>query len=198
LNQWRKLSIMNNKHVLLQRAEDQFLRKDYDSALKIYGLILRDHPKLKEAKVGAYLSDMGLDNDEDAQALFDYYQVIKRSSSDADRVINDLMQAIHSTRVIIQQAFGEAGKESIHAEGIAYRDFVQSIEEKGDFRQAFEDIMFSTKVVITTKEDFIDFMERLIEAEYYEMVAGYLDALAGDPAYDQDIYALYRLIPKGY
>jgi hypothetical protein len=189
---------MNNKQVLLQRAEDQFLRKDYTNALKIYGLILRDHPKLKEAKVGAYLSDMGLDNDEDAQALFDYYQVIKRSSTDADRVINDLMQAIHSTRVVIQQTFGETQDESIYEEGISYADFVHLIDLKGDFRQAFEDIMFSTKVVITTKEDFIDFMKRLIEAKYYNMVLGYLDSLAGDPVYDQDIYALYRLIPKGH
>jgi hypothetical protein len=189
---------MNNKQVLLRRAEDQFLRKDYSSALKIYGLILEDFPKHKEAKVGAYLSDMGLDNDEDAQALFDYYQVIKRSSTDADRVINDLMQAIHSTRVIIQQAFGVKDDNPIREEGISYDDFVRSIEDKGGFKQAFEDIMFSTKVVINTKEDFIDFIQRLIEADYYEMAVGYLDALAGDPAYDQDIYALYRLIPKGY
>jgi len=189
---------MNNKQILLQRAEEQFLRKDYASALKIYGLILKDHPRLKEAEVGAYLSDMGLDNDEDAQALFDYYQVLKRSSNDADRVINDLMQAIHSTRVIIQQAFGSANNDRIYDGGISYSDFLQTVEEKGDFRQAFEDIMFSTKVVITAREDFIDFMKRLIQAEYYDMVLGYLDSLAGDPAYDQDIYALYSLIPKEY
>ena len=59
---------MNNQRTLLRRAEEQFLRKDYDSALKIYGLILNDHPKLKEAKVGAYLSDIGMENDEEAQA----------------------------------------------------------------------------------------------------------------------------------
>ena len=189
---------MNNKQVLLQRAEEQFLRRDYTNALKIYGLILRDHPKHKEAKVGAYLSDMGLDNDEDAQALFDYYQVIKRSSDDADQVIDNLMQAIHSTRVIIQQSFGASDENSLHQEGISYEDFIHSIEDKGDFKKAFEDIMFSTKVVITTKEDFIDFMKRLIDAEYYDMVLGYLDTLAGDPAYDQDIYALYHLIPEGH
>jgi tetratricopeptide (TPR) repeat protein len=189
---------MNNKQVLLQRAEEQFLRKDYTNALKIYGLILRDYPKHKEAKVGAYLSDMGLDNDEDAQALFDYYQVIKRSSDDADQVIDNLMQAIHSTRIIIQQAFGDDTDKAVQEGGISYGDFIRSIEDKGDFKQAFEDIMFSTKVVITAREDFIDFMKRLIEAEYYDMVLGYLDALAGDPAYDQDIYALYRLIPEGH
>ncbi len=189
---------MSNKQILLQRAEDQFLRKDYSSALKIYGLLLKDNPKLKEARVGAYLSDMGLDNDEDAQALFEYYQVIKRSSNDADQVINDLMQAIHSTRVIIQQAFGKGGKEAAYAEGVSYGDFVQLIADKGSFKAAFEDIMFSTKVVIDTKEDFIDFMQRLIGAGYYDMAVGYLDALAGDPVYDQDLYALYRLIPEGH
>jgi hypothetical protein len=141
---------------------------------------------------------MGLDNDEDAQALFDYYQVIKRSSDDADQVIDNLMQAIHSTRIIIQQAFGDDTDKAVQEGGISYGDFIRSIEDKGDFKQAFEDIMFSTKVVITAREDFIDFMKRLIEAEYYDMVLGYLDALAGDPAYDQDIYALYRLIPEGH
>jgi len=187
---------MNNKQVLLQRAEEQFLRKDYSSALKIYGLILKDHPRFQEAEVGAYLSDMGLENDEEAQALFDYYQAIKKSNTDADEVINNLMQAIHSTRIVIQQAFGTSNQNKIYENGIAYSDFIQSIEDKGDFKQAFEDIMFSTRVVITAKEDFIDFMKRLIGAGYYDMVLGYLDSLAGDPVYDQDIYALYRLIPK--
>ncbi len=187
---------MNNTQVLLQRAEEQFLRKDYNNALKIYGLILKDHPQFQEAEVGAYLSDMGLENDEDAQALFDYYQVIKRSNTDADEVISNLMQAIHSTRVVIQQAFGASHQDPVYENGIAYADFIQTIEDKGDFKHAFEDIMFSTKVIITTKEDFIDFMQRLIGAGYYSMVLGYLDAMAGDPAYDQDIYALYRLIPK--
>jgi len=188
---------MTNKNVLLQRAEDRFLRKDYDSALKIYGLLLKDHPKLDEAKIGAYLSDLGLDNDEDAQALFDYYQVIKGSHKDADRVISDLMQAIHSTRIIIHNVFGKSHDPLAEGEGIAYEDFLQSIEDKGGFKAAFEDIMFSTKVVISNREDFIDFMTRLIEAGYYETVLGYLDALAGDPVADQDIYALYRLIPEG-
>ena len=187
---------MKSKNILLQRAEEQFLRKDYSSALKIYGLILKDYPRFKEAKVGAYLSDMGLDNDEDAQALFDYYQAIKSSDQDADVVIDELMQAIRSTRVIIQQAFGDTRNDAFQESGITYADFLQSIEDKGGFRPAFEDIMFSTKVVITTREDFIDFMQRLIEAEYYDMALGYLDAIAGDPVQDQDIYALYRLIPE--
>jgi len=187
---------MTSKQTLLQRAEEQFLRKDYLNALKIYGLILKDHPQLKEAEVGAYLSDMGLENGEDAQALFDYYQAIKGSGRDAEVVIDKLMQAIRSTRVIIHQIFGGGNEEENLEEGIAYSDFLQSVEEKGDFALAFEDIMFSTRVVIRTREEFIDFITRLIEAGYDETAAGYLDALAGDPRVDQDIYALYRLLPE--
>jgi len=187
---------MKSEQVLLQRAEEQFLRRDYGNALKIYGLILKDNPQFKEARIGAYLSDMGLDSDEDAQALFDYYQAIKDSHQDADVMIDELMQAIRSTRVIIHQIFGENGPKRHYPDGIAYQDFVQSIHDKGGFRQAFEDMMFSTKVIIDTKEDFIDFVKRLIDAGYHEMAAGYLDALAGDPAVDQEIYALYRLLPE--
>ncbi len=188
---------MSNKNILLQRAEEQFLKKDYASALKLYGLLLKDYPKLKEAKVGAYLSDMGLESDDDAQALFDYYQAIKDSSTNADEIINDLMQVIYATRVVIQQAFGENNNIEID-NGISYNDFLKLVEEKGDFRETFEDIMFSTKVIITTKEDFIDFLKHLIDARYYDIVLSYLDSLSGNPAYDQDIYELYKLIPQDH
>jgi len=185
-----------NKNILLQKAEEQFLKKDYNNALKLYGLLLKDHPKLKEARIGAYLSDMGLENDEDAQALFDYYQAIKQSETDADEIINNLMQVIYATRVVIQQAFDRADSTEISENGISYQDFLQIVEEKGDFRETFEDIMFSTKVIINTKEDFIDFLKRLIKAKYYDIVLKYLDSLSGNPVYDQDIYELYKLIPQ--
>ncbi len=189
---------MNNKQVLLQRAEEQFMKRDYTNALKIYSLILKDHPKLKEAEVGAYLSDMGMEYGDDAQALFDYYQAIKRSNSDADKIIGDLMQVISSTRVVIQEAFGRTSTPDVYEGGISYSDFIQTVENKHDFKKAFEDIMFSTKVVITKKEEFIDFLKRLIGAGYYDMVLGYLDTIAYDPIYDQDIYELYKLIPKDH
>jgi tetratricopeptide (TPR) repeat protein len=188
---------MANTHTLLARAEEQFLRKDYTNALKIYGLILRDNPQIKEAEMGAYLSDLGLENGEDAQALFDYYQVIKKTNEDAEEVIDKLMQAIRSTRVIIQQLSGTSEEETVYRNGIRYDDFLQSIQEKGDFARAFEDVMFSTRVVIRTQEEFIDFITRLIEAGQHEVAANYLDAMAGDPRTDQAIYALYRLLPEG-
>jgi hypothetical protein len=186
---------MVSKRVLLKRAEEQFLKKEYDSALKIYSLLLRDYPKMKDAKIGVYLSDMGMESDEDAQALFDYYQVIKDSNEDADRIIDELLQTIYATRIVIQKAFEDSIEEEMETEdGIRYRDFVAMVESKGSFREAFEDIMFSTRVIIRTKEEFIDFIHRLVEGGYKEMAANYLDALADSFGGDQDIYSLYHLV----
>ena len=188
---------MTSKNVLLRRAEDQFLNKNYTDALKIYGLLLKDYPKLKDAKVGAYLSDMGLDLEDDAQALFDYYQAIKSSSDDAEEIIDELSQTIYATRIIVQeQVSGALQEQAEYQGGISYDDFIALIEAKGNFREAFEDIMFSTKVVITAKEEFIDFIQRLIAAEYYAIALKYLDAISGHFGTTQDIYALYHLIPK--
>jgi hypothetical protein len=189
--------MMTNKNILLQRAEDQFLNKDYHNALKIYGLLLKDYPQLKDAKVGAYLSDMGFDLEEDAQALFDYYQAIKDSSEDAEEIIDELSQTIYATRIIVQEQVAGALQEQIeYQDGISYSDFVVLIEEKGDFREAFEDIMFSTKVVITNKEEFVDFVQRLIAADYHDIALKYLDSISGHFGATQDIYALYHLINK--
>jgi len=188
---------MTNKNILLQRAEDQFLNKDYTNALKIYGLILKDYPQLKDAKVGAYLSDMGFDLDDDAQALFDYYQVIKDSSDDAEDIIDELSQTIYATRIIVQEQIdGVMSSQQEYQNGISYSDFLTLIEDKGSFREAFEDIMFSTKVIINSKESFIDFVKRLISADYQDVALKYLDAIGGNFGSSQDVYALYELIDK--
>jgi len=73
---------------------------------------------------------------------------------------------------------------------------VSLIEEKGDFRVAFENIMFSTKVIITNKDDFIDFIKRLISADYQDIALKYLDSIADNFNAYQDVYELYRLIDK--
>ena len=186
---------MTSKNVLLRRAEDQFLNKNYTDALKIYGLLLKDYPKLKDAKVGAYLSDMGLDLEEDAQALFDYYQAIKSSSDDAEEIIDELSQTIYATRIIVQeQALGALQEQVAYQGGISYDDFIALIEAKGNFREAFEDIMFSTKVVISNKDEFIDFVSKLSQEGFDEMALNYLDASSYLFGNDQEVLALYHVV----
>jgi hypothetical protein len=60
-------------------------------------------------------------------------------------------------------------------DGILYSDFKKLLDEGADFKETFENIMFSTKVLITQKEDFIDFLEKLIENGFSEMALAYLE-----------------------
>ena len=54
--------------------------------------------------------------------------------------------------------------------------------------------MFSTKVVITNKDEFIDFVTHLATEGFDEMALGYLDASANLFGNDQDILALYHVV----
>ena len=191
----RKIS----QDLLLERAEGEFLKGDFRNALRSYGLILKDHPTLDEAKIGVYLSDLGIESEEEAQALFDYYQVIKSEKPNAVDIIDGLIDSLDSSKKQIHELLMDPLEEQIeYGDGIRYSDFLVLIESRGSFKEAFEDIMFSTKVVITEKDEFIDFVTQLAKEGFDEMALGYLDATTSLFGDDQDVLALYNVINGNY
>jgi len=185
---------ISKKH-LLDRAEMQFTSGEYMASLQNYGLLLKDYPELDEAKVGVYLSDLGLESADDAQALFDYYQVIKKEKKNAAEVIDNLIHTLDSAKNSLRDLLVDPVTEQIdYEDGIRYEDFIVLVESRGDFKRAFEDIMFSTKVVITKKEEFIDFIKQLATEGFEDVATSYLDAAANAFGDDQEIYALYKLV----
>ncbi len=183
-----------NQTVLLQRAESEFLQGNYENALRSYSLILHDYPNLDEAVVGIYLSDFGTENREEAQVLFDYYQMIKDEKENAVEIIDNLIDTLHSSKHEIYKLLNPIEEQIDYSDGIRYSDFLMLVEERGSFKQAFEDIMFSSKVVITNKDDFIDFVKKLSTEGFNEMALGYLDATSHFFENDQEILALYHMI----
>lgn len=184
-----------DQDILLERAENEFLQGNFKNALRSYGLILNDHPSLDEAKVGVYLSDLGEDNQAQAQALFDYYQIIKDDKENAVDIIDELISSLDTSSQVIQELLNENAEEALdYAEGIRYSDFLTLVESRGNFKKTFEDIMFSTKVVIRNKEEFIDFVTQLSEEGFDKMALGYLDASSQLFGNDQDVLALYHVI----
>jgi hypothetical protein len=184
-----------SQDLLLERAEGEFLNGNYRNALRSYGLILKDNPTLDEAKIGVYLSDLGIESEEEAQALFDYYQVIKSEKPNAVDIIDGLIDSFDSSKKQIHELLMDPLEEQIeYGDGIRYSDFLVLIESRGSFREAFEDIMFSTKVVITDKDEFIDFVTQLAKEGFDEMALGYLDATTSLFGDDQDVLALYNVV----
>ena len=184
-----------SQDLLLQRAESEFLKGDYTNALRSYGLILKDYPLLDEARIGVYLSDLGAESEEEAQALFDYYQMIKTEKENAVDIIDGLIDSLDSSKHNIQELLLNPIQEQVeYGDGIRYRDFLALVESRGSFKKTFEDIMFSTKVVITDKDEFIDFVTKLSNEGFDEMALGYLDATTNLFGDDQDVLALYNVV----
>jgi tetratricopeptide (TPR) repeat protein len=187
----------NNETFLLKKAEDEFLNGDYKSALQTYGRVLEKNPKLDEAKVGIYLSDIGTENEEEAQSLFDYYQAIKNKEPEAAQIVHEIIDSIDVTKNTLSELMNEQLKyQAEYEDGILYSDFKELIENRGSFKSAFEDIMFSTKVIITEKEDFIDFIKNLAQEGFEKMALEYLDSSAQIFGSDQEVLELYSLFKK--
>jgi len=180
---------------LLKKAEQEFVSKRYHSALIEYSLVLQKDYNNQDAKVGVFLCDLGMENSEEAQALFEYYYAIKNESENALEVIEILIDSLSATESKLEQILNASIVEQLeYSDGIRYEDFMSLVQDRGSFKEAFEDIMFSTKVVITQKEEFIDFVTSLAKEGFEDMALGYLDSTASAFGNDQEILELYRII----
>ena len=179
---------------LLDRAERLFLEKNYSDALKLYALTLEIEESNTEAYIGAILCDLGFDFSDDAQVIYYYYQTIKSSAKNSKESIEMLVDTVTTST---QDIFNLIDADAALDDGIDYDDFLDIIEDKENFREAFEDAIFSTKVIISKKSQFIDFIKRLAENGYYGVALDYLESHAPFYKNDQDILTLYSLLPKG-
>ena len=81
-------------------------------------------------------------------------------------------------------------------EAINYEDFQLLIKQRGSFKVAFEDIMFSTKVAIEKKEDFYDFVTKLIDNGFNNMAYNYLEGFQDYFFQDKEIVKLYKRLEE--
>jgi len=179
-------------NTLLTRAEEQFTSGKYENALRTYGLLLKEYPTDSDAQIGVYLCDIGLESAEEAQALFDYYQIIKNEQEDAGEVMVDLLSTLDISQGQVAELLETHEDKAEYKNGIGYEDFLKFIEERGDFKLAFEDIMFSTRVILKNREEYILFITLLIEKGQTELATQFLDSLSNSFANDQEIYNLYH------
>ncbi len=188
-----------NKMKTLLEANENFGKSDFAQALRNYALVLQDHPNSKEAYNGAILAEMAMSGEEGAEALFDYYTVLREDDLEqANTILSEILETMDGTLEELGEIIAKPLKERIEFEdGIMYAEFKEIVDEDGDFRRIFENIMFSTRVIITEKDDFVDFLDKLMENNYQEMALSYLEgALAVHPN-DKQLRALLRRLAKG-
>ena len=173
---------MISKYKLLSKASENFSEAKYEEALRNYALILNDYPSSKEAFNGAILAEIAMSGDMSAEALFDYYIVLKEENAEeADTIMEEIFESMDGSLESSIDALSKALKDPLqeklmYENGIRYEDFRVLVEQEGDFKRIFENIMFSTRVIITEKEDFIDFLDRLLHNDYKDMALNYLES----------------------
>jgi len=187
-----------SKYRTLKTANDYFSNEEYDKALRSYALVLRDHPASKFAYNSAILSEMAMSGENGASALFDYYTVLREENKEeADIIISEILDSMDGSLDTLSDVFKDPTNEKIAFEdGIAYSEFKAVVDQEGDFRRVFENIMFSTRVIITEKDDFIDFLSQLLDSGFNEMALNYLEGALSVYPNDEKLRNLLQKLAK--
>ena len=177
----------------LEEAKNNFFKREYKSALVKYSLVLEKAPQNKDAKIGAVLTDMAFDNEEEAMALFEYYEASKfYNPSDAESIIENIIESLSMENLNSIELINALDRQlDMLRDSLTYEEFLDFANERGDFKTALEDAMFNMKIIIYKKEDFIDFINRLLDNNCLELALNYLEfslLLYPDESFFQKIF----------
>ena len=189
---------MINESRLLNEANSFFTQRKFEKALFLYSQLSSEFPDNKEYQIYALFCDVASEDEEKAMSLYDYFVVVKDENLEvAIRYVEDVINAYDGDIDKMMEILKEVSSSTIESlDAIRYEDFKKLIESRGSFRIAFEDIMFSTKVAIENKDDFFDFVTKLIDNDFNSTAYTYLDGFNEYFSYDQEIEKLYKKLEE--
>lgn len=182
-----------------QKGLENFNLKNFKQALFHFSLALEKNPNDKELKTYAILCDLANEREDEAMALYEYYNLSlaehkENSEQELLEIINSLDSSLEKLNTLLEHQLLEAHLEEQN--GISYDDFMQLVEKRGNFGRTFEDIMFSTKVIITRKEDFVHFLNLLVEHNFVDMALNYLESAIKIFPTDEAFRAIFKKMKK--
>ena len=119
--------------------------------------------------------------------MFDYYMAKVRAGED-DEGVEEILKILESR--------DEESEYFEEQDAISYEDFKRAVYKDGSFKKVFENIMFSTKVMISNKDDFLEFLGNLIKNDFIDMSMNYLESAAVMFGGDERIDQLFKEIQK--
>ncbi len=183
-------------NTLKKRGESAFLQGNYKESVKQYSNAIIIGSEDLESKVGLLLADLAHDYETESKALYDYYQILKKENrSSADKILLNLVKSFDgniSEMAAMTQVINALNID--RNDGILYSDFKKHIMARGDFKQACEDMIFSTRIILTSKEDFIEFLEILVDNGFARMALVYLDEASNKINFDLKIGEIYKKV----
>ena len=189
---------MINESRLLNEANSLFVQKKFDKALFLYSQLSSNFPENKEYKIYALFCDVATEDIQKAMSLYDYFTVVKDENLDeAVKYVEDVIHAYDGDVDKMMEILKDLSTSTVEAlDAIRYEDFKKLINTRGSFRIAFEDIMFSTEVAIENREDFFDFVNKLIDNGFENTAYTYLEGFNDYFSYDKEIEKLYKKLEE--
>ena len=182
----------------IDAAHGHFTNQNYDLAIFLYSQVLSLDPSNLEYQVYPILCDIASEDPQKGQALFDYFMIKKEFGLDiALESIEDAIGAYDGSNEQMMKILRDISTQTIESlDAIDYDDFLNIVASRGSFREAYEDIMFSTKVAIKTKGDLLEFIEMLIDNDFDTTAYSYLDNFRKLFAYDPEVTKLYEKLEE--
>ena len=146
---------------------EHFYKKDFKTA-KMYFSLAYEKRKNKRLFNFICLCDLALKSPKEALLLFDFY-IEHYKINKIDKDLEEILNTIEFKK--------QENKQDIRFENeyaLNYQDFLKSEEELG-FKKSFENILHSTKLIIDNKEDFLDFLEKLLDNGYKDITLNYIE-----------------------
>jgi tetratricopeptide (TPR) repeat protein len=189
---------MINESRVLNEANSFFTQKEFNKALFLYSQLSSNFPQNKEYPIYALFCDIASEDEEKAISLYDYFSIVKDENlEEAIRYVEDVVNAYDGDIDKMMNVLKELSNSTVESlDAIRYEDFKKLIDSRGSFRVAFEDIMFSTKVAIENKDDFFDFVTKLIDNDFNSTAYIYLDGFNEYFSYDKEIEKLYKKLEE--
>lgn len=195
---WRKPFLMHKIKYILNTAYQHFLNKEYDMAIFLYSQALSIDPDNFEYKLYLIICDIATENSEKGQELFDHFLIKKELDPNiAISFIKDAISLYDGDNELVMKLLNDMAIQNIESlDAIEYEDFQKMILERGSFREAYEDIVFSTRIIIKSKYDLIDFIEQLIDNNFGKTAYAYLDNFETLFTYDKKVLKLYEKLEE--
>ncbi len=184
---------------LLHRAEEAFEQSDYDRALLYLSLAARQAPEDEHVAVMVLLASLAMEAPDEAHAVAEFYTVARAvDGAHALSMAYTLIDSIENYEVYesaaqLAERFRQRSEE---AGAISYDEFRQLVDENDDFKETFEKVIYSTRVVIADKGEFFAFIEELIDNGYTEMALAYIDSANAIFPSDRRLRQLLNKIAK--
>lgn len=127
-----------------------FKNKDLDLAKTYFSLTQRAD---EEIMFLVNLCEVAKFNYEECDMLFEYYQFLKTEERVDFAELNDILEAIE------EEIFADLSSE----DAIYYEEFKNIVLNRVNFKDGLTGVMTSTKLVLKNSDNFLDFIENLID-----------------------------------